>query len=362
LAGVYEYTLQQGGVSDPNDGDWYLRSTQLPTPPQDPPPQDPPPQAPTYRPEPFAYLANQLAANGMFQHTLHGRLGEPNYAERDRGDDRNIGSWVRVQGQQLDTRTAEQLGADIDTWMVQGGVELGRWGAGDSRFHLGAMVGTGRSTTRVDSEVTGHKAIGRVKGNSLGVYGTWYASAAEPTGLYVDSWLQYGRYDNEVNGDLLVQERYKSRTLAASLEAGYAFQLREGGDSALYLKPQAQAIFTDYRSDRFTETSGLEVRAGSDAEVLTRLGARLYGHTTVAQRHRVQPFVETNWWHAGQEATMRFDGQALDQVLPRDRYEVKLGAELELGRGWTGWGHLGYQEGKQNYRNLDGLIGLKRVW
>jgi autotransporter family porin len=357
VAGLYEYQLFQGGASNSGDGNWYLRNTLLPV-----DPENPEPPAPIYRPEPFAYLGNQTAANGMFQHTLHDRLGEPNYAERTRGDERNTNGWARVQGTQLDTRTAKQIGADIDTWMVQGGVELGRWSAGDSRFHLGGMVGTGRSTTRVDSEITGHKAIGRVQGNSLGVYGTWYANAAEPTGLYVDSWLQYGRYDNEVNGDYQVKESYKSSNLAFSLEAGYAWQLRDNGRSALFLEPQAQAIFSDYSSDRFTETSGMEVRAGNSAEVLTRLGARLYGHTTNAQHKKVQPFLEANWWHAAQEASMRFDGQELDRALPRDRYEVKVGAELELGSGWTGWGHLGYQQGEQDYQSLDGLIGIKRVW
>lgn len=357
VASVYEYILQQGSSTDPADGNWYLRNTLEPD-----PPCDDCTSTPIYRPEPFAYLGNQVAANGMFRHTLHDRLGEPNYAERNRGDDKNTGAWVRVQGHQLDTRTAEQIGADIDTWMVQGGVELGRWSAGGSRFHVGGMVGTGRSTTRVDSEVTGHAAIGRVKGSSLGVYGTWYANAEQPTGLYVDSWLQYGRYDNDVDGDYQAKESYKSSTLAFSLEAGYAFELRSNGRSAIYIEPQVQAIFTDYSSDGFTEASGMEVRDGGDAEVLTRLGARLYGHTTNARHNKVQPFVEANWWHAAQEATMRFDGQELDRMLPRDRYEMKVGAELELGGGWTGWAHLGYQEGKQDYKNLDGLIGIKHLW
>jgi autotransporter family porin len=225
------------------------------------------------------------------------------------------------------------------------------------------MVGTGKSTTKAASELTGHTAIGRVSGNSVGVYGTWYADAEQPTGLYVDSWAQYGRYKTEVMGQQLAKESYDSSTAAVSLEAGYALQLRDNGSSALFLEPQAQAIYSRYRSDDVTERdSHVQVRASNRGDVTTRVGARLYGHGTDASHNKVQPFLEANWWRSAQSGSVAFNGERMNQSLPKDRYEVKVGAELELGGGWTGWGHLGWQTGKQDYRNLDGLIGVKRSW
>ena len=46
--------------------------------------------------------------------------------------------------------------------------------------------------------------------------GTWFADAGEPTGVYVDGWLQYGRYDHRVMGDYLRDETYDASTWAAS--------------------------------------------------------------------------------------------------------------------------------------------------
>ncbi|REE92683.1 autotransporter family porin [Cupriavidus plantarum] len=120
VAGPYEYLLYQGGVADPADGQWYLRSTRpapVPTPAPAPAPAPGPSPAPTpvpaptpapapapspapvptpaptppapsrvlgpaaaplplYRPEVGAYLANQRVAGLMFVHGLHDRPTE----------------------------------------------------------------------------------------------------------------------------------------------------------------------------------------------------------------------------------------------------------------------------------------------
>ncbi len=70
VAGPYEYQLFQGPLAGANDNDWYLRS-QLASSPGDP----------LYRPEIAAYLGNSRAAMAMFAHTLHERLGEPQYVD-----------------------------------------------------------------------------------------------------------------------------------------------------------------------------------------------------------------------------------------------------------------------------------------
>lgn len=99
---------------------------------------------------------------------------------------------------------------------------------GEGRLHTGLMLGYGSADTRATSDLSGRDAKGKVTGTSVGVYGTWYQNAVAPSGFYLDSWLQYGRYDNEVNGSGLAQEKYKSNTWSGSLELGYALALYEG--------------------------------------------------------------------------------------------------------------------------------------
>lgn len=381
VAGAHEYFLYK---SD-GDGSWYLRNTV-----DKPSPEDEAelkvgeavvsdggtgtsesPSAsvaggaasPLYRPEVGAYLANQSAATGMFVHTLHDRLGELDFAESGRaGNDKPMAGWARLQGRKVDSEAGDnQLDLSTRSWMLQGGFELGRWNSGDNRLNAGLMLGTGSATTDVDSKLTGYSATGRVDGNSVGVYGTWYADASRPTGLYVDGWAQYGRYHNEVQGEGLVREKYTSSTRSASIEAGYAFEVGNDGRRVVYLEPQVQAIYTGYRADSHVEANGTVVQADEAGGFTSRVGARLYGRSLDTRKFVIQPFVAVNWWHADKGNAVWFNDIRMAQDLPKDRYEFKLGAQLDFGNGWTGWGQVGLQTGS-NYRNLEGLVGAKYVW
>jgi autotransporter family porin len=157
VGGSEEYFLYQGSYTDPNDGDWYLRS-ELPTDPTDPivpppvdpgepgdptdpivpPPVDPgdptdpivppPPTAPAvpvYRPEVGSYLSNQAAAVNMFQLSMHDRLGTPELDPQKLSDDRLGSLWVRVNRTDTDyTGGKGQLDVDSDTSVLQIGADL----------------------------------------------------------------------------------------------------------------------------------------------------------------------------------------------------------------------------------------------
>lgn len=386
VGGLYEYFLFQGGKADPNDGDWYLRS-ELPVVPPDPCEVDPnapgctpvipdpcevDPNAPgckpivspepILRPEVGAYLANQSAAVGMFQHAMHDRLGEPNLAERLKNDDTLGSAWVRVERNQADYGAVEgQIGINSDSSLLQIGTDIAQWGQ-TGRGQIGIMAATGQANSTATSALTGYTAKGKVEGTALGVYGTWFARPAEATGLYVDAWVQAGRYKNSVHGEGLAKESYDAETLTGSVEAGYAWKVYADDAKAFYLEPQAQVIYTDYRSDDHVEVNGTVASVEEAGGLTTRLGLRAYGHATSAQGNRVQPFVTANWYHQSKDNTMGFDGEALMGGVPQDRYELKVGAQLQLGGGWTGWGHLGVQSGANDYRNVGGQLGLKYSW
>lgn len=429
VAGAREYLLVQGGKANPANGNWYLRSENpnpQPDPVIDPQPEtvvdpaidpqpepvvdpvvepqpepavdpvvDPQPEpvvdpivdprsekvvtptaesqprstaepTPVYRPEIGAYLGNQLAAVSMFQHTLHDRLGEVDFTERQRSEGNgkeHQAVWTRMVGRGFDSATgADQVHSKTHTQLMQLGAELGQWTDGDSRTHFGVMAGAGSADTQVSSKLIGAKAKGKVDGYSVGVYGTWFADASSPTGLYLDSWAQYGWYDNSVRGDGLSKETYKSKTLSGSAEVGYAMELGRSDKHAWYLEPQAQVILSRYSADNHKEGNGTEVKVEQGTGVTTRLGGRAYARPLDSSKKRLQPFVETNWWHNGKSQSMSFSGETQGANLASDVYELKVGAQAELIKGWTAYGHVGGQKARGDQTQAEAQLGIKYSW
>lgn len=353
VAGQYEYFLFKGDRSGAG-GDWYLRSelpdTGGPTDPTDP--TDPP--LPVLRPEPGAYLANQSAAVDMFQLRYQDRHGDASTQS-----DRN-GGWMRVKRNQADFgAVGRQLEVNSDSNVLQIGADLVGRGQ-DGRFTAGVMLASGTAQSQVASRLTGYTAKGRVRGTALGVYGTW-AQNADGAGAYVDGWAQYGRYDNRVDGIGLRRESYDARTSTASLEAGYTLALGDGSRTAWALQPQLQVLYTDYRSDSVAEANGTRIDGADASGLSTRVGLQLQGHA-VGAWNRVQPFLAVNWLHDASDNALHFDGETLQAGIPKDRYEVKAGAQLQLGASWAAWGDMAVQNGSEGYRDVAGQIGLRRVW
>ena len=380
VGGQYEYFLHQGTAAAPTDGNWYLRS-ELPvvpdpcladptlpgcTPVVVPPDPDPcvvdpalpqcQPPIPVLRPEPGAYLANQAAATQMFGMRLSDRTGGTARGLSERG------AWARVSRNQADYGViADQLSVNGDTSVLQVGTDLLSWGA-DSRGQFGVMLGGGRANNTVTSRETGYSAKGKVEGQAVGVYASWLQDPVQTTGLYVDAWAQYAQFKNTVQGDALAKERYDSDATTASVEAGYSFKVLDSATTAMFVEPQLQLSYTDFGADRHVETNGTVID-GSDAGGLTsRVGVRLFGHANSDIGNRVQPFVAVNWIHGADDNSLRFDGERLEGGLPKDRYEAKAGASLQLGQRWTAWGDMGLQKGQGGYRDVAGQIGLRASW
>ncbi|SUB81625.1 Outer membrane protein IcsA autotransporter precursor [Pragia fontium] len=386
VAGTNEYLLFQGGKSTANDGNWYLRS-EVPAPVIVPPkptePEKPetgeteipgsvvpekvrPPVRPSslYRPEIGAYLGNQLAATNMFRHTLHQRLGELDFSEAQRTSEGTPGSvWLRVQRNDFTADTgSKQIDVDTTTDILQLGGDLARWSNGDSRYHLGVMAGIGHAKTDVNSNVLSYKAKGDVDGYSAGLYGTWYQSASQPTGAYIDTWLQFGRYNNSVKGDGLATEEYDSKTFSASVEAGYAFEAARGENYAWFIEPQAQVIYTSFDADKHREKNGTLVTTKDSQDVTTRLGARTYIRPVTQSTVSIQPFVETNWWHQAGDNSIAFNNSTMKLNSAKNVYEAKVGAEVALNKGFGIWGNVGKQFSAGEQRDVSGQIGVKYSW
>ncbi len=365
VGGLYEYFLFKGGKTDPSDGDYYLRSELHDAPPscdEDPTgegcesteptdpttPVDPPA---VLRPEVGGFLANQAAAMQLFTQRHHDRSGT--------ADGR--GAWARV------TRTQAQYGVVGDQLNVDGaantlqvGSDVWAWDGG--RGQIGVMAGRGTSNSTVTSYLTGYGARGKVTGNMMGVYASWVQSPKQEGGLYVDGSLQYARFDNSIRGDTLEEESYGSRAGIVSAEAGYGLKLYDTGRSALFVEPQLQLSYRQFNADSLIEANGTLVD-GSDADGWSsRVGLRVFGHATTDAGSRVQPFMEANWIRESAKNSVSFDHEQLEGGLPKNRYQVKTGAEIRLNSRWSGWGDIGVQRGDRDYKEVSAQIGLRANW
>ncbi|WP_347253112.1 autotransporter outer membrane beta-barrel domain-containing protein [Leminorella grimontii] len=366
VAGLYDYHLYQGSASNPDDGNWYLRTDYLAPTPSDgsgetPSVIDGGPSVTPLRPEVGSYLSNLSTASTMFVHTMHERLGEPQFTDAYKGNDAAPSLWLRIAANKAQD-TVHDLDQTSNTSVVQLGGDIAQWSSnGSDRYHVGLMGGYGRNNNHSRSTITHDYSSSKVTGYSVGAYGTWFKNGDEPTGPYVDVWSQYGWYKNKVNGSGLPEESYDSRGWTTSVESGYAFVAKESERYQLMLEPQAQVAWNNFSQDNHTESNGTRVTDGDASGLITRMGVRLYRHDK-QNRNGIQPFVETNWWYSGADNTLKFNGEKVEDGTPSSRLEVKVGLQGEVAKGWQVWGHVGQQWGANDYTRYEGMVGVKMTF
>ncbi len=354
VGGQYEYFLHKGTGAD---GNWYLRS-QLPTQPDpcvvDPtlPECNPVDPDPVLRPEPGAYLANLQAAQTMF------RLG---YHDRNAGQ--NAGrAWARVDGsrngfdaisRQLDIRgNSQALTVGADVWRH------------DSGSSVGVMLSTGNASSTSTNELTGYYARGKVKGEALGLYGTWRGgNDADPyAGFYVDGSVQRAQFRNRIEGIGLAGERYDSRAWQGAVETGYAFRVGGASNGGIFLEPQLQVGYNRWDSNRHTEANGTVVGTEDADGLFGRAGLRLSGVTRWGNgTAEVQPYVAANWLHTRAESQIRMDDEVVDARIPRSRGEFSAGATIRYASGMGIWGGVSLQRASGYHQNA-AQVGVSYSW
>lgn len=358
VGGQYDYFLFKGTGTD---GNWYLRS-QLPTQP-DPCVADPtlpecnpvlpgPDPDPVLRPEPGAYLANLQAAQTMF------RLG---YHDRQAGQNGGR-AWARVDGsrngfdavsRQLDIRgNSQALTVGADVWRH------------DSGSSVGVMLSSGNATSTSTNALTGYYARGKVKGEALGLYGTWRGgNGADPyAGFYVDGSVQRAQFRNRVQGIGLADERYDSRAWQGAVETGYAFRVGGASNGGIYLEPQLQLGYNRWDSNRHTEANGTVVTSEDADGLFGRAGLRLSGVTRWGNATtEVQPYIAAHWLHTRAESQIRMDDEVADARIPRSRGEFSAGASLKFGNGVGAWGGLSLQKAS-GFQQTSAQVGVSYSW
>ncbi|HEL2966682.1 TPA: autotransporter outer membrane beta-barrel domain-containing protein [Stenotrophomonas maltophilia] len=362
VGGQYEYFLFKGGAS--GAGNWYLRS-QLPVPPDpcdaDPtlpgcapvdPPVDPIPDPdPVLRPEGGAYLANLTAAGNLF------RLG---YHDRQAGQNGGRG-WARVDGSRNGfDAVSRQLDVRGNSQALSVGVDMLR---GVNGSGVGLMLSSGNASSTSTNALTGYYARGKVKGEALGVYGTWRGPSEDGyAGFYIDGSVQRAQFRNRVEGVGLTPERYDSKVWQGAVETGYAFRAGGASNAGIYVEPQLQVGYNRWDDLRHTEANGTVVTTQDADGLYGRAGMRLSGVTRwgngVAQ---VQPYIAAHWLHTRNDAQVRMDDEGVDARIPRSRGEFSGGASVKFGNGVSAWGGLSLQRAS-GYHQTSAQVGLSYAW
>ncbi|CAB3897324.1 hypothetical protein LMG26788_04095 [Achromobacter pulmonis] len=388
----YDYSLVRGG----NGGvapDWYLTSDY--TPPVNPPgpvdPTDPPdprdPAPPVTPPDPMlpgggfknvspesgAYAGNRLAATRLFNHGLHDRV--PAGDEDDADARRGRGLWARVQGRHdSGLRMSEgRVEVDTDRSVLQLGGDLLKAPLGGAgALYAGLMGGYGDARSRAVSTLilpgsgqrTHARARGKVSGYSAGLYGTFYANDATRLGAYADTWIQYGRYTNQISSEL-GSVRYRSHVWSASLEAGYALKPFAAGSAldTLVVEPNAQLLYSRYDA-RDATLQGTRMGSGNNGAWQSRVGVRLYPQAApaAAGKPAVRPFLAANWLHDSADPAVRMGSNTLQAQPARNAFELKVGAEGRVGKATQVSGHVFGLTGSGSQHGYGGMINVSYRW
>lgn len=354
VAGAFDYFVRSGStIANADPDNWYLVSKANSTP-------DPAPEL-VYRPEAGSYIANLAAGNTLFMTRLHERIGETQYIDPQTGERKGTSLWMRhVTGHNRFNDRSGQLRTTGNRYVMQLGADLAQWSNnGSDRWHFGAMAGYANNNSKTRSKITGYSSKGEIDGYSAGVYLTWYADSSSKEGAYVDTWALYNWFDNKVKGDHLVEEKYKSRGMTASVEGGYTYKLGESATSSYWLQPKAQAVWMDVSANDRGEKNNTRIEHDTDNNLMTRLGLRLYANESGKDGREFEPFIEMNWLHNTDSYAVVMDGWTNRQEGAKNIGEMKLGLEGKLSRQLSAWANFSYQFGAHSYSDTQGTLGVK---
>ncbi|ECB7305211.1 fibronectin-binding autotransporter adhesin ShdA [Salmonella enterica subsp. enterica serovar Yovokome] len=349
-----------GNVTPPDDGG----DGGNVTPPDDggdvTPPDDGGDVAPQYRADIGAYMGNQWMARNLQMQTLYDREGS-----QYRNADGSV--WARFKAGKAESEAVSgNIDMDSNYSQFQLGGDILAWGNGQQSVTVGVMA----SYINADTDSTGNRGAdgsqftssANVDGYNLGVYATWFADAQTHSGAYVDSWYQYGFYNNSVESGDAGSESYDSTANAVSLETGYRYDIALSNGNTVSLTPQAQVVWQNYSADSVKDNYGTRIDGQDGDSWTTRLGLRVDGKLYKGSRTVIQPFAEANWLHTSDDVSVSFDDATVKQDLPANRAELKVGLQADIDKQWSVRAQVAGQTGSNDFGDLNGSLNLRYNW
>lgn len=316
--------------------------------------------APQYRADIGAYMGNQWMARNLQMQTLYDREGS-----QYRNADGSV--WARFKAGKAESEAVSgNIDMDSNYSQFQLGGDILAWGNGQQSVTVGVMA----SYINADTDSTGNRGAdgsqftssANVDGYNLGVYATWFADAQTHSGAYVDSWYQYGFYNNSVESGDAGSESYDSTANAVSLETGYRYDIALSNGNTVSLTPQAQVVWQNYSADSVKDNYGTRIDGQDGDSWTTRLGLRVDGKLYKGSRTVIQPFAEANWLHTSDDVSVSFDDATVKQDLPANRVELKVGLQADIDKQWSVRAQVAGQTGSNDFGDLNGSLNLRYNW
>ncbi|HFU0094305.1 TPA: AIDA-I family autotransporter adhesin YfaL/EhaC [Escherichia coli] len=352
---AYDYTL----VEDNND--WYLRSQEVtppsppdpdptpdPDPSRDPDPTPDPAPTPAYKPVLNAkvggYFNNLRAANQAFVMERRDHAG---------GDGQTLN--LRVIGGDYHYTAVGQLAQHEDTSTVQlsGDLFRGRWGD-DGEWMLGIVGGYSDNQGDSRSNLTGTRADNQNHGYAVGLTSSWFQHGNQKQGAWLDSWLQYAWFSNDVSEHEDGTDHYHSSGIIASLEAGYQWLPGHG----VVIEPQAQVIYQGVQQDDFTAANHARVSQSQGDDIQTRLGLHSEWRTAVG----VTPTLDLNYYHDPHATEIEEDGSTISDDAVKQRGEIKVGVMGNISQRVSLRGSVAWQKGSDDFAQTAGFLSMTVKW
>ncbi len=258
---------------------------------------------------------------------IHQRLGEIRTGEKGNIWVRNVNSRQKLTA--LSTGESQTSGFKQNVHSLQIGADA----AATDKVRLGGFVGY----SQANIDFNNHYGNGKVKGQTLGVYGTYMAD----TGVYLDNIAQYSRLTADSNHT--EKHRYNAYTLSS--EIGKQFQLA----GAWTVTPQAQLAWT--------HINGKE-KEDSLSAISSRIGLRLAKTFELSQGWKLQPYAEANAITTRhRHSNINYNGSQLNVESYRGRFTSAVGFNASFGNH-----RIGLEVNRADGKHIKQPFGVQAVY
>ena len=258
---------------------------------------------------------------------IHQRLGEIRTGEKGNVWVRNVNSHQKLTA--LSTGESQTSGFKQNVYSLQIGADV----AATDKVRLGGFVGY----SQANIDFNNHYGNGKVKGQTLGVYGTYMAD----NGVYLDNIAQYSRLTADSNHT--EKQRYNAYTL--STEIGKQFQLA----GAWTVTPQAQLAWM--------HINGKE-KEDSLSAVSSRVGLRLAKTFELSRGWKLQPYAEANAITTrNHHSDINYHGTQLNVESYRGRFTSAIGFNAGFGNH-----RMGLEVNRADGKHIKQPFGVQAVY
>ena len=258
---------------------------------------------------------------------IHQRLGEIRTGEKGNIWVKNVNSHQKLTA--LSTGESQTSGFKQNVHSLQIGADA----AITDTVRLGAFIGHSQATI----DFNNHYGNGKVKGQTIGVYGTYMAD----NGVYLDNIAQYSRLTADSNHT--EKHRYNAYTLSS--EIGKQFQLA----GAWTVTPQAQLAWM--------HINGKE-KEDSLSAISSRVGLRLAKTFELNQGWKLQPYAEANAITTRtRHSNINYNGSQLNVESYRGRFTSAVGFNAGLGNH-----RIGLEVNRADGKHIKQPFGVQAVY